>query len=56
MTFTPQTRGKHKVYVYLNGMEAKGSPFSLRIGKDVRESRRPALDIFKADRKVARYI
>ena len=30
VTFTPQSRGKHRVYVYLNGMEVKGSPFSLR--------------------------
>ncbi len=33
VTFTPQTRGKHRVFVYLNGMEVKGSPFSLRIGE-----------------------
>ena len=55
MTFTPQTRGKHRVYIYLNGMEVKGSPFSLRLGKDVRERGRPATDIYRADRKVARY-
>ncbi len=54
MTFTPQTRGKHRVYIYLNGMEVKGSPFSLRIGKDVRERTRPATDLYRADRKVAR--
>ena len=54
MTFTPQSRGKHRVYVYLHGMEVKGSPFSLRIGKDVREPRKQATDIFKADRKVSR--
>jgi len=54
VTFTPQSRGKHRVYVYLHGMEVKGSPFSLRIGKDVRETRKPATDIFKADRKVSR--
>ncbi len=54
VTFTPQTRGKHRVYVYLNGMEVKGSPFSLRIGKDVRERGRPAADLYRADRKVAR--
>merc|ERR1719490_45022 len=39
VTFTPQSRGKHRVYVYLNGMEVKGSPFSLRIGKDIKEAR-----------------
>ena len=54
VTFTPQSRGKHRVYVYLHGMEVKGSPFSLRIGKDVREPRKQATDIFKADRKVSR--
>ena len=32
-----------------------GSPFSLRIGKDVREVRQGAKDIFRADRKVSRY-
>lgn len=55
VTFTPQEKGKHRVYVYLHGMEVKGSPFSLRIGKDVRETRKGATDIFKADRKVSRY-
>ena len=55
VTFTPHSRGKHRVYVYLHGMEVKGSPFSLRIGKDVREPRKQATDIFKADRKVSRY-
>jgi hypothetical protein len=54
VTFTPQSKGKHRVYVYLHGMEVKGSPFSLRIGKDVRDARKPATDIFKADRKVSR--
>merc|ERR550532_997592 len=39
VTFTPQQRGKHRVYIYLNGMEVKGSPFSLRIGKDIKEAR-----------------
>ena len=39
VTFTPQHRGKHRVYIYLNGMEVKGSPFSLRIGKDIKEVR-----------------
>lgn len=39
VTFTPQTRGKHRVFIYLNGMEVKGSPFSLRIGKDIKEAR-----------------
>jgi len=55
VTFTPQEKGKHRVYVYLHGMEVKGSPFSLRIGKDVREVRQGAKDIFRADRKVSRY-
>ncbi|XP_046654649.1 filamin-C-like isoform X2 [Daphnia pulicaria] len=32
ITFTPQERGKHRVYVYYNGIEVKGSPFSLRVG------------------------
>ena len=31
-----------------------GSPFSLRIGKDVREPRRPASDLYKTDRKMSR--
>ena len=47
VTFTPQSRGKHRVYVYLNGMEVKGSPFSLRIGKDVREKRTLGTDIYR---------
>ena len=55
VTFTPQEKGKHRVYVYLHGMEVKGSPFSLRIGKDIRETRSGAKDIFRADRKVSRY-
>ena len=47
VTFTPQSRGKHRVYVYLNGMEVKGSAFSLRIGKDVKEARGPKTEAFK---------
>ena len=43
------------MYVYLHGMEVKGSPFSLRIGKDVREPRTGAKDLFRPDRKVSRY-
>lgn len=54
VTFTPEARGKHRVFVYLNGMEVrrvarkppqhtspqvKGSAFSLRIGKDCKEAR-----------------
>ena len=54
VTFTPQARGKHRVYVYLHGMEVKGSPFALRIGKDIKEPRKQATDIFKAERKVSR--
>ena len=41
-------RGKHRVYVYLNGMEVKGSPFSLRIGKDIKETRPVKNEAFKA--------
>ncbi len=37
-------------------MEVKGSPFSLRIGKDVREVRKPASDLYRVDRKVARSV
>lgn len=55
MTFTPQARGKHRVYVYLNGMEVKGSPFSLKIGRDVKEARKPAEGLFRADKRVSRY-
>ncbi|XP_059352458.1 filamin-B-like isoform X4 [Daphnia carinata] len=31
ITFTPQERGKHRVYVYYNGIEVRGSPYSLRV-------------------------
>ena len=40
-------RGKHRVYVYLNGMEVKGSAFSLRIGKDIKENRTNKTESFK---------
>ena len=54
VTFTPQARGKHRVYVYLNGMEVKGSAFSLRIGKDVKETKVVNRnEAFKADRKMS---
>ena len=36
------------MYVYLNGMEVKGSPFSLRIGKDIKETRTLKNEAFKA--------
>lgn len=29
--FTPQNDGKHKIYVYFNGVEVKGSPHRLRV-------------------------
>eukprot|EP00096_Caligus_rogercresseyi_P015922 TRINITY_DN841_c0_g1_i2.p1 TRINITY_DN841_c0_g1~~TRINITY_DN841_c0_g1_i2.p1 ORF type:complete len:1301 (+),score=355.07 TRINITY_DN841_c0_g1_i2:98-4000(+) len=55
VTFTPQARGKHKVYVYLHGMEVKGSPFSLKIGKDLKEKSKPSSELFRADKRVSRY-
>lgn len=27
ITFTPQERGKHRIYVYYNGIESRGVPF-----------------------------
>ena len=27
VSFTPQERGKHRIYVYFNGIEVKGMPF-----------------------------
>ncbi|XP_037777486.1 filamin-A-like [Penaeus monodon] len=32
VTFTPLEAAKHKIYVYFNGHEVKGSPFSLYLG------------------------
>uniref|UniRef100_A0A0P4WG12 Calponin-homology (CH) domain-containing protein n=1 Tax=Scylla olivacea TaxID=85551 RepID=A0A0P4WG12_SCYOL len=32
VTFTPTEAAKHKIYVYFNGHEVKGSPFSLYLG------------------------
>ncbi|XP_068086528.1 filamin-A isoform X1 [Anabrus simplex] len=32
VTFVPQQAGKHRVYIYFNGTDVKGSPFSLRVG------------------------
>lgn len=29
MSFTPQERGKHRIYVYYNGIEVKGTVISL---------------------------
>ena len=54
VTFTPQQRGKHRVYIYLNGMEVKGSPFSLRIGKDIKEVRNTNRnEAFKANTRLS---
>ena len=54
VTFTPQQRGKHRVYIYLNGMEVKGSPFSLRIGKDIKEARNTnRAEAFKASTRMS---
>nr|XP_023019237.1 filamin-A isoform X3 [Leptinotarsa decemlineata] len=30
--FTPKEAGKHRVYVYFNGYDVKGSPFMMRVG------------------------
>ncbi|KAB0797522.1 hypothetical protein PPYR_08515 [Photinus pyralis] len=30
--FTPKTPGKHRVYIYFNGYDVKGSPFMMRVG------------------------
>ncbi|KRT80951.1 Actin binding protein, partial [Oryctes borbonicus] len=30
--FTPKTAGKHRVYIYFNGYDVKGSPFVMRVG------------------------
>ncbi|KAF5295411.1 hypothetical protein FQA39_LY13072 [Lamprigera yunnana] len=30
--FTPKTAGKHRVYIYFNGYDVKGSPFMMRVG------------------------
>ncbi|PSN34737.1 hypothetical protein C0J52_17745, partial [Blattella germanica] len=32
VSFVPQQSGKHRVYVYFNGSDVKGSPFPLRVG------------------------
>lgn len=31
ITFTPENDGRHKVYIYFNGIQVKGSPFKLRV-------------------------
>ncbi|XP_049948482.1 filamin-A [Schistocerca serialis cubense] len=32
VSFVPQQAGKHRIYVYFNGIDVKGSPFTLRVG------------------------
>lgn len=32
VTFMPRQQGKHRVYVYFNGYDVKGSPFIMRVG------------------------
>ncbi|CRL07142.1 CLUMA_CG020137, isoform A [Clunio marinus] len=32
VTFMPRQNGKHRVYVYFNGHDVKGSPFIMRVG------------------------
>uniref|UniRef100_A0A6P7EZ55 Filamin-A-like n=1 Tax=Diabrotica virgifera virgifera TaxID=50390 RepID=A0A6P7EZ55_DIAVI len=34
--FTPKDAGKHRVYVYFNGYDVKGSPFMMRVGTQKR--------------------
>uniref|UniRef100_T1J4U2 Calponin-homology (CH) domain-containing protein n=1 Tax=Strigamia maritima TaxID=126957 RepID=T1J4U2_STRMM len=31
VTFTPTSDGKHRIYIYFNGIEVKGSPFRMKI-------------------------
>lgn len=32
VTFMPRQNGKHRVYIYFNGYDVKGSPFIMRVG------------------------
>lgn len=32
VTFMPRNNGKHRVYIYFNGYDVKGSPFIMRVG------------------------
>ncbi|CAH1104647.1 unnamed protein product [Psylliodes chrysocephalus] len=34
--FTPKDAGKHRVYIYFNGYDVKGSPFMMRVGTQKR--------------------
>nr|CAD7419145.1 unnamed protein product [Timema cristinae] len=39
VTFTPNTSGKYRIYVYFNGTDIRGSPFSVRVGSSGQRSR-----------------
>ena len=47
VTFTPEARGN------IDGMEVKGSPFSLRIGKDMKETKSARTEAFKATNRMS---
>ncbi|XP_043473409.1 filamin-A isoform X2 [Leptopilina heterotoma] len=39
VSFIPRDAGKYRVYVYFNGSDVRGSPFSLRVGTQKRRSK-----------------
>lgn len=46
VSFVPSESGKYRVYVYFNGSDVRGSPFSIRVGtqKGSRRSKESSLD------------
>ena len=46
VSFVPSESGKYRVYVYFNGSDVRGSPFSIRVGtqKGSRKSKESSLD------------
>ncbi|XP_053675765.1 filamin-A [Anopheles nili] len=39
VTFMPRANGKHRVYVYFNGYDVKGSPFIMKVGSKGRSGK-----------------
>uniref|UniRef100_A0A182Y304 Calponin-homology (CH) domain-containing protein n=1 Tax=Anopheles stephensi TaxID=30069 RepID=A0A182Y304_ANOST len=39
VTFMPRSNGKHRVYVYFNGYDVKGSPFIMKVGSKGRSGK-----------------
>lgn len=50
VTFMPRQNGKHRVYIYFNGYDIKGSPYIMRVGTKGRSGKTRSSPIHESSR------